>query len=195
MGDVSPNNHSDALFNGELLFNWEQNFNTHTVGAMIVGMISEKLLTSGNNNSIFQTLPERNLGVSGRGTYGFDSRYFLEFAFGYNGSEKFSTDRAFGFFPSIGTGWIISNEPYWKISDKIISHLKLRFTWGRVGNDVLDGRGGRFFYLSSYNRGGGSILWSDFLNSYSGYSISSYANADISWEVSQKYNYGLELSF
>lgn len=196
LGDVSPNNDSDALFNGELRFNWEQNFNKHTVGAMIVGMISEKLLTSGNNNSIFQTLPERNLGVSGRGTYGFDSRYFLEFAFGYNGSEKFSTDRAFGFFPSIGTGWIISNEPYWKISDKIISHLKLRFTWGRVGNDVLDGRGGRFFYLSSYNRGGGSYTFgTDFLNSYSGYSISSYANADISWEVSQKYNYGLELSF
>ncbi len=194
LGDVRPDNDSDALFNGELRFNWDRNFNKHAVGSMLVGMISEKLLTNGKNNSIYQTLPERNLGVSGRSTYGYDSRYFLEFAFGFNGSEKFSTDRAFGFFPSFGAGWLISNEPYWKVSNKIISNMKLRFSWGRVGNDVLDGRGGRFFYLSSYNRGGGSYTFgTDFLNYYPGYSISSYANADISWEVSTKYNYGLEL--
>ena len=161
---------------------------------MLVSMISEKLLTNGSNNSIYETLPERNLGVSGRGTYGYDSRYFVEFAFGYNGSEKFDSDRAFGFFPSVGLGWVVSNEPFWKINDKIISNTKLRLSWGQVGNDMLDGRGGRFFYLSSYNRGGGSYTFgSDFLNSYSGYSISSYANADISWEVSTKYNVGLEL--
>ena len=186
LGDVSPNNDSDALFNGELRFNWDRDFNKHNLGAMLVGIISEKLLTSG--------VPERNLGVSGRGTYGYDSRYFLEFAFGYNGSEKFSSDRAFGFFPSFGIGWLVSNEPYWKISDRIISNMKLRYSWGRVGNDLLDGRGGRFFYLSSYNRGGGSYTFgTDFLNSHSGYSISNYANADISWEVSTKFNYGIEL--
>jgi len=195
LGDVRPDNDSDALFNGELRFNWERIFQKHNIGAMVVGMISEKLLTNGKNNSIYQTLPERNMGISGRGTYGYDSRYFFEFAFGYNGSEKFSSDRAFGFFPSFGAGWLISNEPYWKVNDKIISNLKLRFSWGRVGNDVLDGRGGRFFYLSSYNRGGGSYTFgTDFLNYYPGYSISSYANADISWEVSTKYNYGLELA-
>ena len=82
---------------------------------MLVSMISEKLLTNGRNNSIYETLPERNLGVSGRGTYGYDSRYFMEFAFGYNGSEKFDSDRAFGFFPSVGLGWVVSNEPFWKI--------------------------------------------------------------------------------
>ena len=194
LGNVSPNNDSDALFNGELRFNWERDFNKHSLGAMLVSMISEKLLTNGRNNSIYETLPERNLGVSGRGTYGYDSRYFVEFAFGYNGSEKFDSDRAFGFFPSVGLGWVVSNEPFWKINDKIISNTKLRLSWGQVGNDMLDGRGGRFFYLSSYNRGGGSYTFgSDFLNSYSGYSISSYANADISWEVSTKYNVGLEL--
>jgi TonB-linked SusC/RagA family outer membrane protein len=194
LGDVSPNNDSDALFNGELRFNWDRDFNKHNLGAMLVGIISEKLLTSGKDHSIYETLPERNLGVSGRGTYGYDSRYFLEFAFGYNGSEKFSSDRAFGFFPSFGIGWLVSNEPYWKISDRIISNMKLRYSWGRVGNDLLDGRGGRFFYLSSYNRGGGSYTFgTDFLNSHSGYSISNYANADISWEVSTKFNYGIEL--
>ena len=54
-----------------------------------------------------KTLPSavnasRNLGVSGRFTYGYDSRYFAEFNFGYNGSERFSKDERYGFFPSYG---------------------------------------------------------------------------------------------
>ncbi len=194
LGNVIPGNDSDGDFNFELRFNWERKFNKHNVGAMVVGMAKNKILTNGKNTSIFETLPERNLGISGRATYGYDSRYFLEFAFGYNGSEKFSSDKAFGFFPSIGAGWLVTNEPFWTVDKNIISNLKLKFTWGRVGNDALDGRGGRFFYLSQFNRGGGAYTFGDdFLNWYPGYSISRYPNADISWEVSNKYNLGLEL--
>ncbi|MDR2037565.1 MAG: TonB-dependent receptor [Bacteroidales bacterium] len=196
LGDVIPSRDGDALYSGELRLNWERIFGVHSVGAMVVGTLSSKQLTSGNSTSIFEQLPEKNMGISGRATYGFDSRYFVEFAFGYNGSEKFSSDKAYGFFPSIGLGWLISNEPYWNVSKNIISNLKLKFTWGRVGNDALDGRGGRFFYLSQFNRGGGAYIFGeDFLNRYEGYSIARYPNADISWEVSNKYNLGLELGF
>jgi len=194
LGDVLPNNDSNGEFYFEARLNWEGKFNKHIVGLMTVGTMNNRILTSGRNSSIFQTLPERNLGLSGRGTYGYDSRYFVELAFGYNGSEKFAEEKTFGFFPSIGAGWLITNEPYWNVSKNIISNLKLKFTWGKVGNDSLDGRGGRFFYLSQFYRGGGFYTFGDdFLNSYGGYSIARYPNADISWEVSNKYNLGLEL--
>ena len=194
LGDVTPNNDSNGEYYFEARFNWDRKFNKHTAGAMIVGTMNNRILTSGRNTSIFETLPERNMGISGRATYGYDSRYFVEFAFGYNGSEKFSDEKTFGFFPSIGAAWIVTNEPYWKVNPNIISNLKVKFTWGQVGNDALDGRGGRFFYLSQFNRGGGAYTFGDdFLNYNTGYSISRYPNADISWEVSTKYNIGLEI--
>lgn len=74
--------------------------------------------------------------------------------------------------------------------------VKLKFTWGKVGNDAIAGRSGRFFYLSDIAKGGGSYRWgSTFMNEYSGYSVNRYANPDITWEVSTKYNLGIELSF
>ena len=126
---------------------------------MTVGMLDEKLLTGGNSISIYETLPEKNMGNSGRVTYDYDKRYFLEFAYGYNGSEKFSGERRYGFFPSFGTGWLVSNEAFFASMKNIISTLKLNFTWGKVVTDAIDGRSGRFFYLAAIANGGGSYSW------------------------------------
>ena len=54
------------------------------------------------------------MGISGRASYNYDSRFFAEFNFGYNGSEKFAKKNRFGFFPSAGFGWIISNEDFFE---------------------------------------------------------------------------------
>src|SRR5690606_28179521 len=110
----------------------------HTVGIMSVGTFEEYLLTAGNSSSIYETLPERNMGVSGRVAYDYDTKYFLEFAYGYNGSEKFGGDSRFGFFPSIGGGWILSNEEFWNPVRETINTLKLKATYGTVGNDAID---------------------------------------------------------
>src|SRR3546814_2480515 len=61
-----------------------------------------------------QSLPFRNLGVSGKATYDYDRRYYAEFAFGYNGSERFASNHRFGFFPSFGFAWSISNERFFE---------------------------------------------------------------------------------
>ena len=195
LGDVRPENDSEAKFFFEIRLHWERKFGKHSTGATAVGMIDNRILTNGRNNSIFQTLPERNAGVSGRLTYSYDSRYFIEGAFGYNGSEKFSEEKTFGFFPSLGAGWIISNEHFWGVSKDVINNLKLKFTLGRVGNDAIAGRDGRFFFLSDINESGGAgyRFGEDFVNYYSSYNIRRYANSDISWELSTKYNGGLEL--
>jgi TonB-linked SusC/RagA family outer membrane protein len=195
LGDVEPGRDANADFYTEARLNWDGRFNTHTLGAMVVGMMQEKLLTAGNSTSIYETLPERNLGVSGRLTYDYDNRYFFEHAFGYNGSEKFSGTKRYGYFPSFGVAWMVSNEPFWNVSQKILSSLKFRATWGLVGNDAISDRSGRFFYLSDISLGGRPYRWgASFMNAYDGYTINRYANEDITWEVSEKWNIGADIN-
>ena len=200
LGNVVPGRNADGHYYFEGRFNWDRVFGKHTVGLMTVGMMEEKLLTAGNSTSIYETLPERNMGNSGRVTYDYDNRYFFEFAYGYNGSEKFDGSKRYGFFPSVGGGWMISNERFFEPATDIFSTLKLRATWGLVGNDAIASRAGRFFYLSDIGLTGGTntttngYRWgTNFMNAYSGYYINRYANADITWEVSEKYNLGLEI--
>ncbi|MDR2037571.1 MAG: TonB-dependent receptor, partial [Bacteroidales bacterium] len=196
LGDVVPGRDASAHYYFEVRLNWDRKFGNHSVGAMTVGMAEENLLTGGNSNSIYETLPERNLGNSGRVTYDYDSRYFLEFAYGLNGSEKFTGSKQFGFFPSLGAGWLVSNEKFWEPMKNAVSNLKLKFTWGRVGNDAISNRSGRFFFLSSISMGGdgaGYRFGESFSNLYNGYTVNRYANSDITWEISEKYNLGLEV--
>ncbi|MDR3245845.1 MAG: TonB-dependent receptor [Prevotellaceae bacterium] len=195
LGDVNPSRNGSAKYYFEARLNWGRQFGKHSVGLMTVATAEDNVLTTGSSTNIYETLPERNLGNSGRVTYDFDSRYFAEFSYGYNGSEKFIGDKQFGFFPSVGVAWLVSNEKFW-IGGDILSQMKLKFTWGRVGNDAIAGRSGRFFYLSHISAGGSDYYWgSTFDEHYSGYSIHRYANPDISWEESTKYNLGIELGF
>lgn len=193
LGEVVPSRNSNGHFYFEGRFNWDQVYGPHTISAMTVGMMEEKLLTSGTSRSIYETLPERNMGNSGRFSYSYDDRYFAEFAYGFNGSEKFTGDKRYGFFPSFGGGWMISNEKFWGDLHATISTLKLRATWGLVGNDAIAGRSGRFFYLSDISLGGNGYTWgSNFTNEYGGYTTNRYANPDITWEQSEKINLGME---
>ncbi|MDR0836508.1 MAG: TonB-dependent receptor [Tannerella sp.] len=196
LGNVTPIRDGSSHFYYEARLNWDRRFGLHSIGAMTVATAEEYLLTAGNSNNIYETLPERNLGNSGRITYDYDSRYFFEFAYGYNGSEKFDKKHRFGFFPSVGFGYLVSNEKFWMPLKDVVSLLKLRFTYGKVGNDAISGRSGRFFYLSNINSGGGVYQWGPgFLEIHNGFSIDRYANPDITWEVSTKYNLGLDLGF
>jgi TonB-linked SusC/RagA family outer membrane protein len=196
LGDVQPDRNGDTHYYFEVRLNWNRQFGKHALGLMTVGMAEEKILTSGKNTSIYETLPERNLGNSGRLTYDYDTRYFFEFAYGYNGSEKFTGSKQFGFFPSAGIGWLVSNEKFWEPWQNVVSLLKFKFTAGKVGNDAIAERKDRFFYLSDITSGGGYYSWGEtFTNVYDGYSIRRYANPNISWEESTKYNLGIELGF
>jgi len=197
LGPVNAVRDARSNFYYEARLNWERRFDKHTVSAMTVMMVDEKLLTGGNSSDIYETLPERNAGNSGRVTYDFDTRYFFEFAYGYNGSEKFTGEKRYGFFPSFGAGWLISNEKFWQQNKDLISNLKLKFTWGMVGNDAIAERKDRFFFLSAIDSGGSSSFrfGEDLQNYYPGYTITRYANPDITWEVAQKYNVGLEVGF
>src|SRR5690606_21623429 len=138
--------------------------------------------------------PSRNMGVSGRLTYNYDSRYFTEFNFGYNGSERFSANHRWGFFPSAGFAWMISNEPFFEPLTNVFSQLKLKGTYGLVGNDGIGSGYDRFYYLSEVDMDAGRLVnWGTQLN-YNplGISISRYSNDRIGWETAYKTNIGLE---
>lgn len=81
-----------------------------------------------------------------RGSYGFLDRYFVEASFGYNGSERFTKNNRMGFFPAVGGAWLISKENFMQNISSRISFLKLRASWGKVGNDGII-KDPRFVYM------------------------------------------------
>jgi TonB-linked SusC/RagA family outer membrane protein len=183
-----------SLLYGEASVAYNQTFNEkHVVSGMFVGIISDKI--TANATTLAGSLPERNMGLSGRFTYGYGSRYFGEFNFGYNGSEKFDKGHRWGFFPSFGLGWAVSNEDFWTDElQKTVSKFKLRATYGLVGNDNIGSQ--RFFYLSEVTPGGGNsyVTGLEFNgNNRRGYKISHYPNSEIGWEIAYKTNVGIEL--
>src|SRR5690606_21262653 len=167
----------------------------HAISALVVGTLRER--KNNTYNTLQLSLPQRNLGLAGRATYSYDDRYFLEANFGYNGSERFSRNERWGFFPSAGIGWIVSNESFMSKYRNVISKLKLRGTYGLVGNDEIGLTEDRFYYLSNVNMndGGRGISFGDTYGyNRSGISISRYEDPFITWEISQKTNLGLELN-
>ena len=202
LGDVKPDRDASAQYYYEGILSWQNSFGLHNVGGQLVGTAQENLY-GGESTSLYETLPEKNLVFAGRFTYNFNTRYFGEFSFGYNGSEKFSGAKRFGWFPAFAGAWLISNEDFFSPYKNIVSMLKLKASWGKAGNDAIGGRDARFKFLSQISMpnfdspldpGGGYRWGKTFINSYGGYMVSRYANPEITWEVSAKTNLGVELS-
>ncbi|MRG47821.1 SusC/RagA family TonB-linked outer membrane protein [Chitinophaga sp. SYP-B3965] len=199
-GGGGSGNRINAIFYWENALNYGKTIGDHSINAMLIGIMRSTIAppsAAPNNQSTLQlSLPYRNSGVSGRLTYNYASKYFAEFNFGYNGSERFYEKQRFGFFPSAGVAWTISNEDFFKPYSKSVTNLKLRGTYGLVGNDAIGNQEDRFFYLSQTNPNDaskGATFGRD--NGYTrpGYSITRYANQDITWEKSYQSNIALEL--
>jgi TonB-linked SusC/RagA family outer membrane protein len=166
----------------------------HNVSGLLVYTLRESL--DGSPANLQASLPNRNIGLSGRLTYGYANRYFFETNFGYNGSERFAANERFGFFPSVGGGWILTNETFMKPLKNVLSMFKLKATYGLVGNDDIGDQNTRFFYLSNVNVNDSKRAYSlgtNYNYTRNGVSISRYSDTNITWEVSRKTNIGLEL--
>jgi TonB-linked SusC/RagA family outer membrane protein len=178
----------------EAMANYNRTFGNHSVSGLLVGILREGLYA--NTGSLQLSLPHRNMGLSGRFTYGFANRYFLEMNFGYNGSERFAAEHRWGFFPSIGAAWNIANEKFWEPLAKTVNLFKLRYSYGLVGNDRIGSDNDRFYYLSEVNMNDGNRSMT-FGNrrgdTQTGISMSRDANPNIGWEVARKANYAVEL--
>ncbi len=171
----------------EFQLNYARRFGKHDVTAM--------MLYNQNDYRFKADLAKRYQGLVGRVTYGYDDRYLAEINCGYNGSENFMEGKRFGFFPSFSAGWRISNEEFMKGTSHWLNNLKLRASYGQVGNDVykVDGQQQRFLY---------EPVWTQLANAYrfgtgnriTGIYESQYPNYTVTWERAHKYNAGVEFA-
>ena len=184
-----------SIFNFQSQLNYTRLFNDkHQVSGLLVFQALHQ--QEGTANSLQTSLPSRNLTFSGRATYGYDNKYFAEVNFGYNGSERFYKTERFGFFPSAGVGWYVSNEPWFDRLKLPVSKLKFRGTYGLVGNDAIGDKDDRFFYLSDMNMnntGSGAVFGTDGGYVRPGVTIARYDNKNITWETAAKSNVAVEL--
>lgn len=133
----------------EASFNYARRFGDHDVTALLL-YNQTKYYYPGN----YDDIPHGYVGLVGRVTYNYKSKYLADINIGYNGSENFASGYRYGCFPSVSLGWIPSSETFWEPLSQIIPYFKLRASYGKVGNDNMNGQ--RFLYLlGSYYIGNG----------------------------------------
>ena len=186
---------------GEFSLNYSRSFGDHDVSALFLYNQSKKYYpeTKIDGKVFYMDIPTAYVGYVGRMTYAYKKRYMVDLNAGYNGSENFAPDKRFGFFPAVSAGWILSEEKFMK-KQKVIDFLKLRPSYGIVGNDKMENA--RFLYMagawSGYNtvakgqgswqfgKDGGTGLLPDAKENTMG-------NPDVTWEKVAKQNYGIDL--
>ena len=186
---------------GEFSLNYSRSFGDHDVSALFLYNQSKKYYpeTKIDGKVFYMDIPTAYVGYVGRMTYAYKKRYMVDLNAGYNGSENFAPDKRFGFFPAVSAGWILSEEKFMK-KQKVIDFLKLRASYGIVGNDKMENA--RFLYMagawSGYNtvakgqgswqfgKDGGTGLLPDAKENTMG-------NPEVTWEKVAKQNYGIDL--
>lgn len=165
--------------------NYARTFGSHDVTAM--GLVKREEFARG---SMFKNYREDWVF---RATYDWKNRYLAEINGAYNGSEQFGPGYRFDFFPSVGLGWVVSNESFWNV--KFMDNLKFRYSAGKVGDDQVSG--GRWLYMSQLAFGGAARLneASNGASPYTFYRESVIGNPDVRWETAVKSNFGVEMGF
>lgn len=163
----------------------------HRVGALL--LYNQKIHTNTQAGSGDAALPYKNQGLAGRVTYAFRDTYFAEVNVGYNGSENFARGHRFGFFPAAAIGWMVSNEKWFEPITKTVDMLKLKASYGKVGNDDIGGQR-RWVYESSIATGGSWQYGQSADQGGSGIRIGEVENLNASWEEALKLNVGIEFS-
>lgn len=180
---------------------WQLNYSRvfgdkHRVGGLFLAQRDYKE-ASEDDPVTDKYLPFNVIGFSGRASYSYADRYLAEVNMGYNGSEQFSPKKRFGFFPAFSAGWVASNEKFLRDS-KVITNLKLRASYGKVGNDKIGNN--RFLYLDDINTNGGFnddvlILHIPSLGHGGKIEERALGNPNITWEIARKQNYAIDLGF
>ena len=172
----------------QIKLDYLRSFGKHNVSGLILGNRSIRI----KNNEV----PFCYQGVSARATYNYDQRYLIEFNMGYNGSENFAPGRRYGKFPAVSGGWVVSNEKFMSSTQGWLDMLKIRGSFGLVGNDQASSNpsDNRFGYLQFYNNSGDAYNFGTQNNSNpGGIRQGRLANPLLTWEKARKANLGIDL--
>ncbi|MDF2190146.1 TonB-dependent receptor [Paraflavitalea sp. CAU 1676] len=173
----------------EATLNYNRNFGAHQFGGLLLYNMRNRLVSTAGD--VIGSIPYRNQALAGRFTYAYDSKYLLEMNAGYTGSENFERGQKFGIFPSVSAGWVISRENFLDKLSPSISFLKLRASYGLVGNDNI-GAGNRFPYHTQIGGGYAAGFGPNGSLRY-GSTENQIGVEKLTWEKSYKANLGLEV--
>ncbi|MDB5019149.1 MAG: hypothetical protein JWQ28_276, partial [Pedobacter sp.] len=170
-----------------------ENYN-EGIGAFRTGYLTSQIDqislggSSGQSNSgtAFQSA-RRN--VFGRATYAYKEKYLAEFILRYDGSFNFPKGKQWGTFPGVSLGWRISQEPFFKDNVRFVNELKIRGSWGRLGNDKI----AAYQHLLQFNPDAGYYFGAG-NDRASGLSMGVVPNLNVTWEVADSKNVGIESS-
>jgi len=202
--------------NVQLSLNYSNTFGLHDIGAMALWEVDNDRkdwveayrqfdvaaldqIDAGNKanmNNAGRARVSAHAGLVGRVTYAYASKYLAELSFRYDGSYKFAPESRWGFFPAVSLGWRISEEPFFKEALPAIDNLKIRGSFGVIGDegtvgDADDWR--NYQYLSGYTYPSGNyVLGSGGLSN--GASDRGLPNATLTWYESKTANIGFEAS-
>lgn len=128
----------------------------------------------------------------GRLNYAYKSKYLFEAVLRYDGSSKFASESRYGVYPSFSAGWRISEEGFMKGLAHQIQNLKLRASWGKVGNNIMnrDDDKGNYDYLANYDK----VNYSFNNASNTGLAVTKFGNSSLVWESTAIANLGLDLT-
>jgi TonB-linked SusC/RagA family outer membrane protein len=173
---------------GEIAANYARTFGKHAISGLLLA--NRREYVNVNAGGSIGNLPARRQGAVSRITYNYNSKYLVELNGAYTGSENFPKGKQYGFFPSVGAGWIISNEKFW--NKDIINVFKLRGTYGLVGNDQIGGD--RFLFQTTFNKSAAGYTFGLNQNvNIGGKSEARIGNMNVTWETAYKSNAGIDV--
>lgn len=185
-GDLAYSKGSSTIYKlyMEAQVNYARRFGKHDVTGMV--------LYNQNDFRKNSELAKRYQGLVGRVTYGYDDKYLAEVNVGYNGSENFMKGKRFGFFPAFSLGWRVTQEEFMKSTQDWLNNLKIRASYGEVGNDIytVNGVSQRFLYEETWNQISNDYYFGN--TGKPGIYETQYPNYAVTWERAKKFNVGLE---
>lgn len=175
----------------EASVNYDRTFKGHHVSGLVL-YNQWKQQYPGSAGYSYSAIPRGYVGLVGRITYDYKSRYLLDINMGYNGSENFAPGKRYGLFPAVSAGWVPTEEK-WLKGSKVLNFLKFRGSVGLVGNDLVSGKE-RFYYLpAEYNpSSGGYNFGTGITTLLPGAVEKKIGNEDVTWEKSLKYTAGID---
>lgn len=177
----------------ELLLNYSRTFaKVHNVGANARFTQDTNIQTQNLGTDIKNSVSRKNMALAAQITYNYANRYFLDYNFGYNGTENFADGHRWGFFPAWSVAWNVAEEPFVRKAAPWLEMFKIRYSHGKVGNDAMSER---FPYLYTLSGGasGYNFGTASYSNSYSGYHYTQLASPNVTWEVARKNDLGIDL--
>jgi TonB-dependent starch-binding outer membrane protein SusC len=188
--------------------NWQKNFNTIHAVSLLAGFSAETFINKSSNASIQgfagNQVTELNGGSSapqvggssneskltslfGRANYGLKDRYLFEASYRYDGSSRFQKGQRWGFFPSVSAGWRISEESF-LVGSKTITNLKLRASWGKLGNQNIALFAYQDALFPGYNYSFNNLL-------SPGVASTQLTSTNLKWETTTMLDVGLDAGF